>query len=83
MTIASWWGGGIALSPQFCSQMFPKGPLFDIILHLFLADQPQNFSEGAFGANISNFEWKARTKKTHFASKFSKKCPKTDEIGSL
>ena len=42
-----------------------------------LADQPQNFSKGALGANITNFEGKRAPKKTHFLSKLYKECPNT------
>ena len=31
-----------------------------------LAEQPQNFSKGAFGANMTNFEGGARAEKTQF-----------------
>ena len=46
------------------AKTFPKTPPFRITLrHLFLADQ-QNFSKGAFGANITNFGEGARAEKT-------------------
>ena len=55
-------------------QTFPKGPFFGITLrHPFLAEQPQNSSKGAFGANITNFEGCERAAKTNCLSKLSKK----------
>ena len=52
------WGGCLSSSPlNFVSQMFLKGPLFGIILReSFLAGQRQNFSKGAFEANIKKIE---------------------------
>ena len=52
--------------PEFWLPNFPKCPTFRIILrHPFLADQPQNFTKGAFGAN-KKFEGKRAPKKCNF-----------------
>ena len=51
--------GGGGRSPPLNSgcKSFPKGLPFGIILqNPFSADQLQNFSKGASGANITNFE---------------------------
>ena len=57
-------GGGDERSSQFWSPNFFKGPPFGITLrHPFLADQPQSFSNSAFGAKIINFKGEHAPKK--------------------
>ena len=66
--------------PPFTSgcHIFSKGPLFGITFcHSFLAEQPQNFSKSAFGANVTNLGGNGRRKNAIFCSKCSKKCPIT------
>ena len=64
----------LVLFPQFWLPKFSKGRPFGIILqYAFLDNQPQKFTEGAFGANIVIFEGGARAKKRSFLVKFLKK----------
>ena len=79
-------GVGVRLDspPEFWLPNFPKCPTFRITLrNPFLADQPQNFSRGIFGAN-KKFEGKRAPKKRNFLVRklacFLKKLPAEQKV---
>ena len=56
-SVPRWEAGAKTPTPQFWLPNFSTGSPFAIIFRQpFLADQPQNFYKGAFGANITDFE---------------------------
>ena len=48
-----------------------KSPFGLVSQHLFVANQPQDYSRGAFGANMNNFEGERAPKQRNFLTKIS------------